>query len=89
MPIKIHVFFLRSFIDLQYLLNLSPFLFAVFLNDLESYLEIAGVSSLDMVDSLFYERLDIYRYMKIFLVLYADDALLFSESLEWNAINVR
>ena len=51
------------------------------------YLEIAGVSSLDMADSLFYEWLDIY--MKIFLVLYADDALLFSESLEWNAINVR
>ena len=60
--------------------DLSPFLFAVFLNDLESYLEIAGVSSLDMADSLFYERLDIY--MKLFLILYADDALLFSESLD-------
>ena len=60
--------------------HLSPFLFAVFLNDLESYLEIAGVSSLDMADALFYEQLDIY--MKIFIILYADDTLLFSESLD-------
>ena len=28
--------------------NLHAFLFAVFLNDLESYLEIAGILSLDM-----------------------------------------
>jgi hypothetical protein len=43
-------------------------------------LEIGGVSSLDMADSLFYERLDIY--MKIFLIVYADDTLSFSESLD-------
>ena len=43
-------------------------------------MEIAGVSSLDMADSLFYEQLDIY--IKIFLILYADDTLLFSESLD-------
>ena len=43
-------------------------------------MEIAGVSSLDMADSLFYEQLDIY--MKIFLILYTDDTLLFSESLD-------
>jgi hypothetical protein len=43
-------------------------------------LEIAGVSSLDMADSLFYEQLDIY--MKIFLILYADYTLLCPESLD-------
>jgi hypothetical protein len=43
-------------------------------------MEIAGVSSLDMADSLFYEQLDIY--IKIFLILYADDTLLFSESFQ-------
>ena len=43
-------------------------------------MEIAGVSSLDMADSLFHEQLDIY--IKIFLILYADDTLLFSESLD-------
>ena len=39
-----------------------------------------GASSLDMADSLFYEQLDIY--MKIILILYADDTLLFPESLD-------
>ena len=43
-------------------------------------MEIAGVSSLDMADSLFYEQLDIY--MKIFLILYADYTLLCPESLD-------
>ena len=43
-------------------------------------MEIAGVSSLDMTDSLFYEQQDIY--MKIFLILYTDDTLLFSEPLD-------
>ena len=33
--------------------TLHSLLFAVFLNDLEQYLEIAGILSLDMTDSLF------------------------------------
>jgi len=37
-------------------------------------LEIADVSLLDMTDSLFFMRLDIY--IKIVLILYADDILL-------------
>ena len=43
-------------------------------------MEIAGVSSLDMADSLFYEQLDIY--IKIFLIVYAGYTLLCPESLD-------
>ena len=50
--------------------SLSPFLFAMFINDLESTLQTSGMLGLNM-DTL-----------KLFIVLYADDAVLLSESRE-------
>jgi hypothetical protein len=60
--------------------NLSPFLFAVFINDLETFLDIHEAPSLQTIDNLFDEYLNIL--MKTFLLLYADDTLLFSETYE-------
>ena len=52
---------------------LSPFLFAMYINDLEDTLHTSGVAGLT-IDSL-----------KLFLNLYADDAVMLSESREGSA----
>jgi hypothetical protein len=68
--------------------NLYPFLFAVFVNDFETFLNIHEAPSLQTIDNLFDEYLNIL--MKTFLLLYADDTLLFSETYEGmqNLLNV-
>lgn len=56
--------------------NLSPFLFSVFLNDLESYLrnkEISGITCDINNDEL-------RSYLQIFILLYADDTVIFSDN---------
>ena len=56
--------------------NLSPFLFSIFLNDLEGFLNshnINGIERETMAD-------DINIYLKLFVLLYADDTVLFSEN---------
>lgn len=60
--------------------SLSPLLFAIFINDLETYLESLGGSPLGMIETLSVDHLQIY--LKIFLLLYADDTILLSESLD-------
>ena len=59
--------------------NLSPFLFAVFLNDLESFLssnpELQGVECITNAANNM-----IYMYLKIFVLLYADDTVIVAES---------
>ena len=56
--------------------NLSPFLFSIFLNDMESYLSSQGINGVS------YERvIDGLRiYVKIFILLYADDTVIFCDS---------
>jgi len=55
--------------------NLSPVLVSLFFNDLESYLESKGHSGVEVKD------IDGYiQYIKIMLLLYADDTILISES---------
>ena len=60
--------------------NLSPFLFSIFLNDLESFFDNHDVSSLQTIDDLLAQHID--EFMKMFLLLYADDTLLFSETYD-------
>ena len=68
--------------------HLSPFLFAVFINDLETFLDIHEAPYLQTIDNLFDECINIF--MKTFLLLYADDTLLFSKTYEGmqNLLNV-
>ena len=61
-------------------INISLLLFSFFINDIEQYLEDDGVKSLDMVNEVSFEVLDIY--LKIFLLLYADDTVLMSENVD-------
>ena len=56
--------------------NLSPFLFNLYLNDLERYLDLNGAQGIPC------ENTDdqLYVYLKIFILLYADDTVILSEN---------
>lgn len=58
--------------------NLSPFLFSLFLNDLESYFIQHDITGLEKVNEYCLNELGIY--IRIFLLLYADDTILLAES---------
>ena len=50
--------------------NLSLFLFAVFLNDLEQFMEDTNITGLESISSELEAQLEIY--LKMFALLYAD-----------------
>jgi hypothetical protein len=54
--------------------NLSPILFSIYLNDLQSYLEKSNEGLL-----LQHPYPDADMYIKIFLLLYADDTIILSD----------
>jgi hypothetical protein len=56
---------------------LSPFLFAVFLNDLEQFMEDKNITGLESISSELEAQLEIY--FKKFTLLYADDTVLMSD----------
>lgn len=59
--------------------NLSPFLFSVYLNDLESFFFSANIDSgVECFSSDFDDS--VYIYLKLFVLLYADDTVILSES---------
>ena len=58
--------------------NLSPFLFSLFLNDLETFLQAKNVTGLESISSDLENQLNIY--LKLFIILYADDTVILSES---------
>ena len=60
--------------------NLSPFLFAIFLNDLEKFFIENEVSGLESIKNLCEER--IQCYINLFVLLYADDTILLAETPE-------
>ena len=55
--------------------NLSPFLFSIFLNDLEHYLNFEHVPGIKC--EITHEN--IYVFLKLFILLYADDTVIFSD----------
>ena len=60
--------------------NLSPFLFSLYLNDLEDFMNMNNVHGLDSISADMEN--DFNLYIKLFILLYADDTILFSESKE-------
>jgi len=60
--------------------NLSPFLSALYLNDLDEYLETNNIKKLEKLDNLAFEHLN--TYIRLFILLYADDTVIFSETLD-------
>ena len=63
--------------------NLSPVLFALFLNDMKDFLgnELSGLNTIiDESSQLNMDEMDTNKLLKLFLLLYADDTILFSET---------
>jgi hypothetical protein len=58
--------------------NLFPFLFSLFSNDLETFLQAKNVTDLESISSELEHQLNIY--LKLFIILYADDTVILSES---------
>jgi hypothetical protein len=68
--------------------NLSPFLFALYINDLEQYLQENNCDDLSCLRNIAETKLDMF--LKLFVLLYADDTILMAESEKslQNALNV-
>ena len=60
--------------------NLSPFLFSLYLNDVEDYFVMNDVIGLENLNNDVRDTLGIY--FKLFILLYADDTVLISETEE-------
>ena len=60
--------------------NLSPFLFSLYLNDLEEFMSSSHIQGITSLTDEIEEKLGIF--LKLFILLYADDTVLFSESFD-------
>ena len=58
--------------------NLSPLLFLLYMNDLTDFLVNRNITGLSSISDSLEQELDVY--LKIFILLYADDTVLMSES---------
>lgn len=72
--------FFRSNVGVKQGESLSPFLFSIFLNDLEQFFAEQNAGSLEKITNICEESLSMY--IKLFVILYADDTVLLSESAE-------
>lgn len=68
--------------------NLSPFLFSIFLNDLEEFFRSRNATGIECKEHHLDDSLVLY--LKIFLLLYADDTVILSNSADGlqNSLNV-
>ena len=65
--------------------NLSPILFSIFLNDLESSFRKDGVPGLKFINEETIKHLsddDVEMFLKLYVLLYADDTIILAESAE-------
>ena len=58
--------------------NLSPFLFAIYINNLETFFIENNIECLQKIREYAIDQMGLY--LKLFLLLYADDTILISES---------
>ena len=58
--------------------NMSPFLFSIFLTDITDYFHNSNIVGLTTVSSKLEHELDVY--LKLFVLLYADDTVLMGEN---------
>ena len=58
--------------------NIPPFLFAMFLNDLQMFFENASLNGLETVSNCIEDKLNMY--LKLFALLYADNTVLMAET---------
>jgi hypothetical protein len=58
--------------------NLFSFLFSLFLNDIDTFLENKNITGLQTISDEIENNLDIY--LKLFILLYADDTALLAET---------
>ena len=70
--------FFSSEVDVRQGENLQAFLFAVFLNDIEQFMEDKNMTGLESMSSELEAQLEIY--FKMFALLYAEDTVLMSET---------
>ena len=59
--------------------NLSPLLFSIYLSDLESFLS-SKYGGLAYISELTENDDDLYEYIKLYIILYADDTVILAES---------
>ena len=62
--------------------NLSPILFSIYLNDLSEFISHAysGLNDISSMSSILLSNNDLEVYFKLYILLYADDTVLFAES---------
>lgn len=60
--------------------NLSPFLFALYVNDLEKFLVDKNATGLKSITTDFENELNVF--VKLFIILYADDTVLVAETAD-------
>lgn len=62
--------------------NLSPLLFAIYLSDLESFLarRYEGLTDINQLTLQFLQTDDLILYLKLYVLLYADDTVILAES---------
>ena len=60
--------------------NVSPYLFSLYLNDLETFLGENNVNGLESISAKCLEQLGFY--IKFFIIFYADDTMIMSETEE-------
>ena len=59
--------------------NLSPLLFSIYLSELESFLS-SKYGGLAYISKLTEKDDDLYEYIKMYIILYADDTVILAES---------
>ena len=60
--------------------HLSPFLFSLYLNDLQTFLATENIKGIESVTKAL--EIDINVYLKLFVLLYADDTVLLAETAD-------